>query len=371
MSGINRQINHIMETEILVPIGSPTIRKFPIFVDEHNVMEGAMKLIKELRPGWEPNLVQTKLFTDGTTNKLMGFYMEDHPEDVVLVRVYGNKTELIVDRDNELKSFQVLHANGCAPRLYCTFQNGICYEFMQGHALDTEDVRDPVLLRLIAQEMARIHAIHAHNGCIPKPNLWIKMRKYFSLVATEFTDQASNLRIQQEVPSQDVLEQEMAWMKEHLSQLGSPVVLCHNDLLCKNIIHNEEEGHVRFIDYEYSSYNYQAFDIGNHFNEFAGMSEPDFNLYPSREMQLDWLHTYLQAYKLFTKKGEEVSQLELETLYVQVNKFALASHFFWGFWALIQAKYSSIEFDFLGYAVLRFNQYFKTKPAVMALEIPK
>lgn len=31
-------------------------------------------------------------------------------------------------------------------------------------------------------------------------------------------------------------------MKEHLSQLGSPVVLCHNDLLCKNIIHNVKEG---------------------------------------------------------------------------------------------------------------------------------
>lgn len=55
------------------------------------------------------------------------------------------------------------------------------------------------------------------------------------------------------------------------------------------------------------------------------MSEPDYNLYPSQEMQLDWLHTYLQAYKLFTKKGEEVSQHELETLYVQVNKFALVS----------------------------------------------
>lgn len=57
----------------------------------------------------------------------------------------------------------------------------------------------------------------------------------------------------------------------------------------------------------------------------SGMSEPDFNLYPSREMQLDWLHTYLQAYKLSTKKGEEVSRHELETLYVQVNKFALVS----------------------------------------------
>lgn len=52
----------------------------------------------------------------------------------------------------------------------------------------------------------------------------------------------SHSRIQQEVPSKAVLEQEMVWMKEHLSTLGSPVVLCHNDLLCKNIIHNSKEG---------------------------------------------------------------------------------------------------------------------------------
>lgn len=48
-----------------------------------------------------------QLFTDGTTNKLVGCYTDESPDDVVLVRVYGNKTELIVDRDNELKSFQV------------------------------------------------------------------------------------------------------------------------------------------------------------------------------------------------------------------------------------------------------------------------
>lgn len=53
------------------------------------------------------------------------------------------------------------------------------------------------------------------------------------------------------------------------------------------------------------------------------MTEPDYGLYPSREMQMEWLKVYLQAYKLFTKNTEEVSQRELETLYVQVNKFAL------------------------------------------------
>lgn len=55
----------------------------------------------------------------------------------------------------------------------------------------------------------------------------------------------------------------------------------------------------------------------------SGMAELDYGLYPSREMQMDWLKVYLQAYKLFTKKTEEVSLRELETLYVQVNKFAL------------------------------------------------
>ncbi|XP_061437200.1 ethanolamine kinase 1-like, partial [Lethenteron reissneri] len=84
-----------------------------------------------------------KLFTDGMTNKLVGCSRGDGSEDVVLVRVYGNKSELFVDRDSELESFQVLQAYGCAPRLYCTFLNGFCYEFVHGHVLDTALVRQP------------------------------------------------------------------------------------------------------------------------------------------------------------------------------------------------------------------------------------
>lgn len=53
------------------------------------------------------------------------------------------------------------------------------------------------------------------------------------------------------------------------------------------------------------------------------MAELDYGLYPSQEMQMEWLRVYLQAYKLFTKNTDEVSQRELDTLYVQVNKFAL------------------------------------------------
>lgn len=48
--------------------------------------------------------------------------------------------------------------------------------------------------------------------------------------------------LSEDVPKIEVLERELAWLKEHLSQLDSPVVFCHNDLLCKNIIYDSTKG---------------------------------------------------------------------------------------------------------------------------------
>ncbi|XP_035202919.1 ethanolamine kinase 2 [Oxyura jamaicensis] len=353
----------------------PCVPHLGIAVDEGDVLPGALRLVRELRPGWEPERVKTKLFTDGITNKLVACYTDEDMVDAVLVRIYGRKTELFVDRETELRNFQVLRAHGCAPDLYCAFQNGLCYEFLPGIALGPDHVRDPHIFRLVAQEMARVHAIHA-NGSLPKPILWQKLHKYLALVKMDLSPKVPNPSLHQDVPSLETLEHELAWMKETLSQLGSPVVLCHNDLLCKNIIYNRTQEQVRFIDYEYTGYNYQAFDIGNHFNEFAGVKEVDYRLYPSKETQLQWLRSYLQAYKRLTQgeqggAGPAVSDKELEELYVQVNKFSLASHFLWACWGLIQDKYSTIDFNFLRYAKLRFKQYFKMKPVVTALQLSK
>ncbi|MBN3301863.1 EKI1 kinase, partial [Amia calva] len=314
-----------MADYIHVPAGAPAVHKLDVTVDEQDFRTGSLKLIKRLRPHWKPSEVKMKMFTDGITNKLFGCYVGEAMEDMVLVRIYGHKTELFVDRDNEVKSFRVLQAHKCAPRLYCTFNNGLCYEFMQGTALDPEHIRQSQFFRLIARQLAKYHAIHAHNGWVPKSNLWLKMGKYFSLIPTEFEDTALNLRFEREVPSSRKLQEEMGWMKESLSDLGSPVVLCHNDLLCKNIIFNENGSNVKFIDYEYTGYNYQAYDIGNHFNEFAGINEVDYSCYPDKNLQMQWLRAYLEAFKEFKGQGSEVSDKEVEVLYVQVNRFALVS----------------------------------------------
>ena len=40
-----------------------------------------------------------------------------------------------------------------------------------------------------------------------------------------------------------------------------------------------------------------------------------------------------------------------------VNAFAVMAHAFWGTWALIQARHSPIDFDFLTYSKDRFGGY--------------
>lgn len=51
----------------------------------------------------------------------------------------------------------------------------------------------------------------------------------------------------------------------------------------------------------------------------------DYTLYPGRELQWQWLRAYLEAYKEYKSQGTQVSNTEVEVLYVQVNRFALVS----------------------------------------------
>ena len=79
------------------------------------------------------------------------------------------------------------------------------------------------------------------------------------------------------------------------------------------------------------------------------MATVDYSLYPDKELQFKWLEIYLEEYrKLQVGSGTPTKVLprDVDQLYVQVNKFALASHFMWGLWALVQSEHSAIKFDF-------------------------
>lgn len=52
-----------------------------------------------------------QVFTDGITNKLIGCFYNESPSDVILVRVYGTNTDLLIDRKAETATLKVRDLN--------------------------------------------------------------------------------------------------------------------------------------------------------------------------------------------------------------------------------------------------------------------
>ena len=101
--------------------------------------DGASKVVSRLRPNWgsPDTCFKHKIFSDGLTNKLVGVYTsENRVQDMILVRVYGENSELMINRQSEIRNMKLLHASGCGTaELYATFCNGIAYQYLSGSVL--------------------------------------------------------------------------------------------------------------------------------------------------------------------------------------------------------------------------------------------
>lgn len=148
------------------------------------------------------------MFTDGITNKLVGCFHSDTKssssdvqetttditkisaaqDDVVLVRVYGNKTDLLIDRKAETRNIQMLHSHGFAPCLYAVFRNGLAYEYAPGVTLTSETVAEPQIWSLIARHMAEMHKIQLDIGSDDQPMLWGKVQQFLDILPESYSD---------------------------------------------------------------------------------------------------------------------------------------------------------------------------------------
>lgn len=339
-----------------------------VTVNENDLETGALKILQVIRPHWPVARIKFKLLTDGITNKLIGCLFDGAPEsETVLIRVYGAKTDLLIDRKAETRNILLLNRKGLAPNLYATFENGLAYRYQPGCTLTTDSVRNPEIYTLVAKRLARLHKIKIEGQDHPKPFIWKKARDFLNLVPEEFSCPKKQSRFKElALPSQSDLNEEIIHLQKTLEKVKSPVVFCHNDLLLGNVIYTESENDVTFIDYEYAAFNYQAFDIANHFAEFIGINLDtiDFKaMFPSKEFQKEWIKIYLEEFYEKTP-----SQNEIEEVYVDVTKFVLVTHLFWGIWSLIQSEHSNISFDYMRYAKVRIDEYFSRKDEFLALK---
>lgn len=150
------------------------------------------------------------------------------------------------------------------------------------------------------------------------------------------------------------LQLELAALRQRL--IASPMRFCHNDVLAPNVLLGPA-GDVRFIDYEYASYNARGYDIGNHFCEYGGFTL-DYSRYPSRELQHRFIEQYLRG---FYGHSDALDPDEVDHVWREANQWSLVSHFLWGVWGLFQAENSTIAFDFMWYSSRRLAVYFRNR----------
>ena len=282
-----------------------------------------------------------------------------------LVRVYGVGSEELINREAELVVVDALHQVGLGPPLHGTFENGYVYGFTRGAVLDPPKMADAVMGLRIATHLGAFHRSDvaarvqasgeaacaefdpARAACFDKIRLWLaRVPAAEELTrgdASKLTDMEAKLR----ALDLDKVRKHVDLLEEATADCVSPEtnVFSHNDLLCGNVLDDGGKA-IHFIDFEYAGFNPRGFDIGNHFCEYAGY-DCDFSRYPSRETQLPFLRAYL---------GPDASDADVDKLYAETCKFALAAHIFWGVWAIIQARFSAIDFDYLKYAGQRFDE---------------
>ncbi|KAM5186937.1 choline kinase alpha isoform 2-T2 [Callospermophilus lateralis] len=297
----------------------------------------------------------------------------DEPRKVLL-RLYGAILQMGAEAMVlESVMFAILAERSLGPKLYGIFPQGRLEQFIPSRRLDTEELSLPDISAEIAEKMATFHGMKMPFNKEPK---WLfgTMEKYLNQVLRiKFTGESRIKQLHKFLNYNLPLELEN--LRSLLESTPSPVVFCHNDCQEGNVLllegrENSEKQKLMLIDFEYSSYNYRGFDIGNHFCEwmydYSYEKYPFFTAnilkYPTRKQQLHFISSYLTTFQndFENLSSEEKSAIEEDVL-LEVNRFALASHFFWGLWSIVQAKISAIEFGYMEYAQARFDAYFDQK----------
>lgn len=309
----------------------------------------------------------------GLSNLLFRCSLPNHVPSVggepreVLLRLYGAILQGVDSLVLESVMFAILAERSLGPQLYGVFPEGRLEQYLPSRPLKTQELRDPVLSGAIATKMARFHGMEMPFTKEPR---WLfgTMERYLK----QIQDLPSTSLPQMNLVEMYSLKDEMNHLRKLLDATPSPVVFCHNDIQEGNILllsEPDSDDNLMLVDFEYSSYNYRGFDIGNHFCEwvydYTYEEWPFYKArpadYPTREQQLLFIRHYLAEVQKGEVLSEEEQKKQEEDLLFEISRYALASHFFWGLWSTLQASMSTIEFGYLEYAQSRFQFYFQQK----------
>ena len=274
-------------------------------------------------PGWAGRRTVIEPIAAGLTNSNYRVEVDGKP---YFVRIPGPATELLaIDRGNELRNtLAAAEAGVGAPVVHHDADSGaIVLEWLPGRTISNGAFAEPGSPTRIAEVLRRLHAGPRFRDDFDM----VRLSAYYLGVVDERSI---------EIP---------AGYREHLPQIPRieaavrahplPTVPCHNDLLAENYL--DDGVRLWIVDYEYSGNNDPTFELGN----------------TAQELQLD----EARVRELFAAYfGPERFAREGSALLARMRLQMIMSDVGWTLWAAIQARISSIDYDFRGWAEERWTR---------------
>jgi thiamine kinase-like enzyme len=237
------------------------------------------------------------------------------------VRVPGESTELLaIDRNNEVHNTKAASQAGVAPRVlyHVPEYNAMVLEFLNGKTMSKDSLNQPGMPTRMAQAIKRLHA---------GPRFFSDFNMF------RLTEYYLSLCRERGIKIPDGYDERMDTVKrieQAMNVKPLPTVPCNNDLLAENYI--DDGNQLWLIDYEYSGNNDPTFELGN----------------TCQEMEFDdgKIAEVCAAY-FGEARADMIARMKLNMIMSDVG---------WGLWAAIQAKISTIDFDFWGWAIERWGR---------------
>jgi thiamine kinase-like enzyme len=239
-----------------------------------------------------------------------------------VIRVPGKDTDLLgIDRAAEHAANQAAAKIGVAAPVaaFLTDPPAIVTEFIEGHGMEPEALREPKVLGDVAG------AIRAMHDAGPIPSTFDSFRVVEDYAATARERGA-------DIPAAygDALARAIE-IEEALHGPEHDPVPCHNDLLAANFIWDGER--VRIVDWEYAGMGDRYFDLAN------------FSI--NNELSERQQEALLEAY--FGERGPAGRLAALRLM-------CFMSDFREAMWGVVQTVASQLDFDFAGYAQKHFDR---------------
>lgn len=244
-----------------------------------------------------------------------------------VVRIPGPGPSMLgIDREYEFANSVAAATAGVGPRvLHHRPGQGITVAFLPGRSLTGAQLHDPAVLTRVAHACRQLHA---GPRFVCDFDMIETQARYRRIVARH------GFRLP---PRYDEFLPAVAALKD---ALGPRITVpCHNDLLAANLLDCvDDDGveRVRIIDYEYSGNNDPCFELGNIWSEAT--------------LPPELLDVLVAAY-FGRPRPEQVARARL---------FALLSQYGWMLWASIQDGTSTLDFDFWGWGMQKYERAVRT-----------